>query len=206
MSVSDTDNRAGTAPDPWDIGFGAVVLVGALVALFVWFPADIRGGFFHTNAVGRREPGDAFFPIILASTLAVLSVIQIALALLRPRASTEDAPQARLTAQNLKFLATFLAFSGVGLAIMYWLGPLTVSVMQALGLTDADYRNLSDTAPYKYLGYVVGGFLMTVGLITWSEGRVRRGALITVIVVLATAIIVFDVLLNNVLLPPNAEF
>lgn len=204
--MSETDKHVKAAPDPWDIGFGAVVLAGALLALFVWFPADIRGGFFHTNAVGRREPGDAFFPIILASTLAVLSAIQLVLAVLRPRPQTDDAPQARLTTHNLKFLATFLAFTGAGLAIMYWLGPLTVSAMQALGLTEADYRNLTDTAPYKYLGYVVGGFLMTVGLIVWSEGRVRRGALITVVAVLATAIVVFDVVLNNVLLPPNAEF
>lgn len=200
------DKHGEAAPDPWDIGFGAVILAGSLLALFVWFPADIRGGFFHVNAVGKSEPGDAFFPIILASTLAVLSTIQLALAVLRPRPAPDGATPARLTARNFRFLATFVAFTGAGLVLMYWLGPLTVWAMQAAGLTEADYRNLTDTAPYKYLGYVVGGFLMTVGLIAWSEGRVRRGAVLTVVVVLATAIVVFDVLLHNVLLPPNAEF
>ena len=186
------------------MGFGVVFLAGSLLALFVWFPADIRGGFFHVNAIGRSEPGDAFFPILLAATLAALSVVQLATAILRPPPGSE--PQPRLTVRNIRFLALFVAIIAAGLVIMFWLGPTVVWVMQALGLTEAEYRHLTDTAPYKYIGYVVGGFLMTVGLIVWGEGRLRRVGLVTVIMVLAMAIIIFDVLLTNVLLPPNAEF
>ncbi len=47
------------ARDPWNIGFGAVVLVSALLALTVWFPNDIKGGFIDLNQVGKPEPGDA---------------------------------------------------------------------------------------------------------------------------------------------------
>ncbi|RMD62601.1 MAG: hypothetical protein D6826_06995 [Alphaproteobacteria bacterium] len=206
MPKSEPDRRKRTAPDPWDIGFGAVLLAGSLLALFVWFPADIRGGFFHVNAIGRSEPGDAFFPVILASTLALLSAVQLALAVLRPRPPAADAASGRLTARNLRFLVIFIAITATGLAVMYWLGPLVVWLMRAWGLSDAEYRHLSDTAPYKYIGYVVGGFLMTLGLIVWSEGRIRRGAIVTVVVVLAMAITIFDLLLTNVLLPPNAEF
>lgn len=202
--MSDLDERGRAAPDPWDVGFGVVFLAGSLLALLVWFPADIRGGFFHVNAIGRSEPGDAFFPILLAATLVTLSVVQLTAAILRPPPAGE--PRLRLTVRNMRFLALFVAITAAGLAIMFWLGPVVVWGMQALGLTEAEYRHLTDTAPYKYIGYVVGGFLMTVGLIVWGEGRIRRVGLVTVIVVLATAIVIFDVLLTNVLLPPNAEF
>lgn len=202
--MSELGERRRAAPDPWDVGFGVVVLAGSLLALFVWFPADIRGGFFHVNAIGRSEPGDAFFPILLTATLGLLSVVQLAMAILRPPPDGECQP--RLTVSNIRFLALFVAIVAAGLAIMFWLGPAVVWTMQALGLTEAEYRHLTDTAPYKYIGYVVGGFLMTVGLIVWGEGRLRRVGVVTVVVVLASAIVIFDVLLTNVLLPPNAEF
>lgn len=193
------------APDPWDIGFGVIVFIGALLALFVWFPLDIRGGFFNINQIGRSEPGDAFFPILLASALALLSLIQMALVLLRPTPS-DASVQAKLTLENVKFLTLFLIITSSGLAIMFWLGPVVVWAMRETGLIDATYRQLTDTAPYKYLGYVVGGFLMTISLIAWTEGRVRLLSVLTVSVMLALFILIFDILLNNVLLPPNAEF
>jgi len=89
---------------------------------------------------------------------------------------------------------------------MYGLGPLTVAVLNSVGLLDADYRQLTDTAPYKYIGYVVGGFLMTITLIAWTEGRIRRQSVIAVVLTLIVAIIIFDVVLKNVLLPPNADY
>lgn len=202
MSAGGTQNQGRRKPDPWDLGFGAVVLAAALLALFVWFPADIRGGFYHVNAIGKTEPGDAFFPVLLAVTLAVLSGVQLLLSLLRGAPATGG----RLTARNLRFLATFVAICGLGLLIMYALGPVTVWLLRELGLLDAQYRNLTDTAPYKYLGYLAGGFLMTLALIAWTEGRIRLVAVITVLAVQAVAILIFDGLLTNVLLPPNAEF
>lgn len=194
------------APNPWDIGFGVIVLAGALLSLFVWFPADIPTGFFFTNAIGREEPGDAFFPIILATLLSILSAIQLVSALFKNR--TEDLPSAPavLTLQNLRFLLIFAFIMFAGLSVMYWLGPMTVSLLKALGIIDADYRQLTDTAPYKYLGYVVGGFLMTIILIAWTEGQIRPRSILAVLITLTVAIIIFDVVLKNVLLPPNADF
>ena len=78
--------------------------------------------------------------------------------------------------------------------------------MREMGWTDAQYRHLTDTPPYKYIGYVTGGLVMSLTLIGWTEGRLRRSAVIAVISVLVVAIVVFDGLLTNVLLPPNAEF
>jgi hypothetical protein len=202
---NDTSKRG--APDPWDIGFGVVIFLGSMLALFVWFPADIPTGFFFINAIGREEPGDAFFPIMLAVLLAILSLIQVTLAIFGARPANEDGtPTPTLTVGNFKFLVLFIAISMIGYAIMYWLGPLTVSALNAGGLLDADYRQLTDTAPYKYIGYVVGGFLMTITLIAWTEGRIRRQSVIAVLLTLIIAIVIFDVVLKNVLLPPNADY
>ncbi len=205
MLSNDTSKNG--APDPWDIGFGVVVLLGSLLALFVWFPADIPTGFFFINAIGREEPGDAFFPIMLAVLLAILSVIQVALAIFSARSANEDdAPLTMLTVSNFKFLFLFIMISLAGYAIMYWLGPLTVTALNSVGVLDADYRQLTDTAPYKYIGDVVGGFLMTITLIAWTEGRIRRQSVIAVLLTLIIAIIIFDVVLKNVLFPPNADY
>jgi hypothetical protein len=205
--VLSNDTSKNGAPDPWDIGFGVVVFLGSLLALFVWFPADIPTGFFFINAIGREEPGDSFFPIMLAVLLLILSIIQLGLAVFRARPANEDGtPTPTLTLSNFKFLFLFVVISMVGYAIMYGLGPLTVAVLNSVGLLDADYRQLTDTAPYKYIGYVVGGFLMTITLIAWTEGRIRRQSVIAVVLTLIVAIIIFDVVLKNVLLPPNADY
>ncbi len=195
-----------TAPNPWDIGFGVAVLGFALWSLFFWFPADIPTGFFFINSVGREEPGDAFFPILLASLLAALSVIQLLLSWRRRRPDAEREESGRITWPNLKFLAIFLLVVGIGLGLMYWLGPLTVTAMNAIGLLEGTYRNFSDTVPYKYLGYLAGGAVIALTLIAWVEGRLRPVAVMTVIGVLAVAVLLFDVALKNVLLPPNADF
>ncbi|MEZ5739040.1 MAG: hypothetical protein R3E68_05935 [Burkholderiaceae bacterium] len=204
--MTSPDPKRRQAPDPWDIGFGVVVLVSALLAIFVWFPADIRGGFFNTTPIGKIEPGDAFFPVLLASTLALLSALQLTVSLLKGSPPHRDGEPSRLTRQNLRFLAIFLSICAIGLGIMFTLGPATVWIMRELGLTDAQYRHLTDTAPYKYIGYVVGGLIMTLALIVWTEGRLRRSAVIAVVAVLVVAIGVFDGLLTNVLIPPNADY
>jgi hypothetical protein len=191
------------ARDPWDIGFGVVVLAAALVSLFLWFPNDIRGGFIDINQVGKPEPGDAFFPVLLAVLLLALGAGQLLFALFgrEPRA-----PPGRLTPDNLKFLAGSYAIVAAGLAVMYWLGPLVVEALRALEATERTYRQLTDTVPYKYLGYVVGGILMAVGLIVRVEGLVRPRAVLAVVVVLTLLVVVLDVLLYNIQLPPNADY
>jgi len=202
--LNQTTKRA--APDPWDIGFGVVVLAGALLALFVWFPADIPTGFFHTNAIGREEPGDAFFPIILALLLLLLSVLHLSMSLFRSWQGRAAPVTGELTVQNFTFLGAFMVIMVISLAIMYWLGPLTVAALNIIGWLDTSYRALSDTAPYKFIGYVIGGFVMTITLIAWTEGRIRWVSVLSVLITLTIAILIFDLLLKNVLLPPNADY
>jgi len=191
------------ARDPWNIGFGVVMSTLSLLTLLVWIPNDIKGGFIDINQMGKPEPGDAFFPVILASLLLLLSAGQLARALFSHRPQPLSGT---LTLANLKFLLTFYLIVFAGLTIMYWFGPLVVDTMRTMGFIDNTYRQLADTVPYKYLGYGVGGFLMTMGLIAWVEGTVRPRAILTVIIVLALLILVLDILLYNIQLPPNADF
>lgn len=197
-----TDNQY-PARTPWNIGFGVVVLVAALFALLIWIPNDIRGGFIDINQIGKPEPGDAFFPIILASLIIILSMGQLAVALFSSKPQPESG---RLTANNLKSLFLFYVIVMTGLAIMYWLGPLVVDALRAASFFDSTYRQLIDTAPYKYLGFMAGGFLMTLGLIAWAEGTIRPRAIFSVVIVLGFLILVLDILLYNIQLPPNADF
>lgn len=206
MSVANQSQRA--APNPWDIGFGAVVLAASTAALLFWFPNDIKGGFIETGIGGKPEPGDAFFPVLLGIALLGLSVVHLVVTILgrAPRSPFLDESAGRLTPGNLSFFFLFHAIVVAGLAIMYWLGPLTVQALNAFGTIDVGYRQLVDTAPYKYLGYLVGGFLMTITLITWAEGGLRRRAVFTAALVLAVLVLIFDILLTNIQLPPNANY
>lgn len=201
MPATNADQRA--ARDPWDIGFGVVVLAFSLISLLVWFPNDIRGGFIVTNQVGKPEPGDAFFPVLLAGLMGTLAACQILFAVFRPRA---EAQGSRITADNIRFLAGFCLTVAVGLAIMYWLGPLAVAALNDLGVMDKTYKQLTDAYPYKLIGYVVGGFVMTLALIARAEGRIRPIGVVTVILVIAALIFILDILLYNIQLPPNADY
>lgn len=194
------------APDPWDIGFGAVLFVFALLALFVWFPNDIRGGFVEVDHAGKPEPGDAFFPVLLTSAILVLSASHVLRSLLLRRHSDEARTTARLTRDDLIFLVLFNLLVCAGLAAMYWLGPLVTAVAGFVSASDLTYRQLVDTVPYKYVGYGIGGFVMTATLIAWAEAGLRWQAVLAVLGVIAASIIVFDVLLINVQLPPNADY
>ena len=189
--------------DPWDIGFGVVVLAFAMLSLFVWFPNDIKGGVIVINQIGKPEPGDAFFPVILASLIGLLGLGQLTIALFRPQARAQGG---RLTLENGVFLAGFCVILGIGLALMYWFGPAVVSVLHALGLNEHTYRQLTDTVPYKYLGYVAGGLVMTTLMVVRAEGMVRMRALLTVVLVVVFLVFVIDGLLYNVQLPPNADY
>ncbi len=191
------------ARDPWNVGFGAVVSIAALITLLIWIPNDIKGGFIEINQIGKPEPGDAFFPIILASLVLVLSTGQLVGAVF---SSKPQEASGKLTAHNLKFLFLFYTIVLAGLTVMYWLGPLVVDALRSTGVIDNTYRQLVDTAPYKYLGYVTGGFLMTTGLIAWAEGSIRPQAVLTVAIVIGTLIFVLDILLYNIQIPPNADF
>ncbi|MEM9592525.1 MAG: hypothetical protein AAF967_14605 [Pseudomonadota bacterium] len=201
-----TTQKTEAAPDPWDIGFGAALFVFALLAIFVWFPNDIRGAFVETDHAGKPEPGDAFFPVLLAGAILVLSATHVLKSLLLRKHAGDEPSQAGLNRDDLIFLVFFNLIVVSALAAMFWLGPLAVAVANAVSGNDLTYRQLVDTVPYKYIGYGFGGFVMTASLIAWAEAGLRWQAILAVVSVIAVSIVVFDILLINVQLPPNADY
>lgn len=195
-----------TALNPWELGFGAVTFISAMLMLTVWIPNDMLGGFIDPDPTGKLEPGDAFFPTLVAVTLLILSLIQLGNAAINRVKLNAEPGIGKLTLEDMKFLSIFYIIVLGGLTIIYWLGPLTVDALRGLGLLDLTYRQLIDTPPYKYLGFLAGGFGMTCGLIYMAEKKLRPVAIFAVLGVLAGAILIFDILLSNVQLPPNADF
>ncbi|MDP7426160.1 MAG: hypothetical protein QF394_12185, partial [Rhodospirillales bacterium] len=59
--------------------------------------------------------------------------------------------------------------------------------------------------PYKYLGYVLGGFFMVFGLIRVVENRFSASAAWASIIAVLVLTILYDVPFENLLLPPNGD-
>ncbi|WP_371229888.1 hypothetical protein [Roseovarius sp. 2305UL8-3] len=174
----------------------------ALFALTFWFPNDIKGGFLETTIAGKSAPGDAFFPVILAILIAVLAAVQVLQGVLLRLGGETSTNAQYITLDNLKFLSVLAVIVGICLALMYWLGPFVV----ALSGQEATYRQLIDTVPFKYVGFAVGGGFLTCTLIFWAEGKASMRAVLVSLVLIAVLILVFDVALNNVQLPPNSDY
>lgn len=183
-------------------GFGFALTAFCLLALLVWFPNDIRGGFVEQSPAGKPAPGDSFFPILLTGTMLVLGLVQV----LRALAGRAGAPGGRIERANLVFLVRFLALVVAGLAVMAWTGPAAVWALGAAGLIEpAPYRAYADTAPIKHLGFVAGAVLISVVLIAWAEGGLRPRAPLAALLTVLALIVVFDLLLRNVPIPPNGD-
>ena len=182
--------------DPWDLGFGLAAVAFALGALFLWFPNDMRGGFTELSPGGDEAPGDAFFPTLLACGILVLGLVQSGAAL-RTQGPTLSG---RIGRGNLAFLAGFLVLFAVGIALLAFSGPLLAEWTGA-----PPYRQLSDTVPWKWIGFVLGGFVLGYGPIVAVERRLKITSALVVLAALVILILVFDGLLADIRLPPNAD-
>lgn len=192
------DHREGAraASDPWGIGFGIAAVALAVIALLVWFPNDIRGGFTELSPGGDIAPGDAFFPTLLTLGILTLGMLQVAVAL-RTRSKPSEG---RIERCNILFLAGFLAVFFIGIGVMQAAGPLLVALMDA-----GSYRALSDTVPWKYVGFVFGALIVGLAPLLAVERRLRLKPALVVLAAIVVLILVFDVLLADIRLPPNAN-
>lgn len=184
----------------WEVGIGAVGFLFAMIALVFWFPNDIKGNFMEVTRAGVQEPGDAFFPILLASLIGFFSLIQLITGAVR--SSFDRKASGYISARNVVYLTILSSIVLTSLALMYWTGPIVVEILAVA----ENYRQVIDTRPYKYIGYITGGFFMTFSLITWAEGQIRKRNAIVSALLLLLLISVFDLALNNIQLPPNADF
>jgi len=179
-----------------------IALAGALLAalaLFVWIPADSETAMIETF---RRQTylGDAFLPSVAAAAMLFAALGQIAVTLVRPR----DRWGPRLFDHvTVSFFLSFTFIVGLSLALMFWAGPL---LWDMLGDDERTYRQMRDTAPWKYLGFVLGGMFMVGGIITLIEGRLKPRTLVLAFGFTAFLILIFDVPFSTILLPPNGDW
>ena len=173
--------------DRW---LGLVFLLFAAALAFVWVPLDTETGL--AEVVRRRlRPGDALGPTVAAAVIGLGALM----VMLRP------GQHGGLTAGHLRWLLLLLAIFAVSFAVMRWAGPLAVEIAGA-----GDYRALRATAPWMYIGYLLGGTLMVFGLHV-AVAR-KAGPLALMVAVLATLALtlLYGLPFDDILLPPNGDF
>ncbi len=185
--------------DFWSLGVAAVVAAFALATLLFWIPADIESGVVETFR-RRTIIGDALAPTVVTVGMLAVAGLFAATELLRPR--RESAPPDR---QSLIFVVRVAAAIALGLALMVYTGPLTVDAIDAAGGEIGSYRQLRDTFPYKYLGYLFGGTVLVGGIIAVVEQRLTRGAAAAALLATLILIVLYDLPFDDILLPPNGD-
>lgn len=177
--------------DRANVLLGLLACAMALMVALIWVPLDTSTGLIEKV---RRQVtiGDGLAPTLAAGFILLGGLLVL---LFEP---TENAR--RVTPRNLLFLCTFLLIVCVAFMIMRWAGP----AIGALILEDG-YRPLRDTAPWKYIGFILGGTILIAGLIGLVEGRVSlRGVVLGLLAALAL-IAVYDLPFDDLLLPPNGD-
>ncbi|MFT5507299.1 MAG: hypothetical protein ACI89J_000363 [Hyphomicrobiaceae bacterium] len=188
----------------WNLGLALCFIAASLLTLFVWIPNDIESGVLIEE---RRsiDVGDALAPTAAAIAVLITSIALLLSSLLANRNAVSSEPPVGVSRSNLISIVTMALLLIVSLQLMVWGGPLTVKVLQSVGVALPEYRLLTDTIPYKYVGFVVGGFTLVCGLITWIEGRTGWRVVFTAIAAVVVLIIVYDVPFDSLLLPPNGS-
>lgn len=185
--------------DPWSLGIAAVVAAFALLTLGLWIPADVESGVVETFR-RRTVIGDAMAPTVVAIAMIVAAALLAVSAVLGPRRD-EAAPDR----QSVLFVARIAAVIALGLGLMSYTGPLTVDAINALGGAIGSYRELRDTIPYKYLGYLIGGAVTVGGAIAVVEQRLTRGAVVAGVLAAVALAVLYDLPFDDLLLPPNGD-
>ena len=72
-------------------------------------------------------------------------------------------------------------------------------------LDGGEYRLLRDTAPWKYLGFVVGGTFMIFTLMSLADGRLRLMRLAMALLVTVIMALLYDLPFDDLQLPPNGD-
>lgn len=189
----------------WNAIIGLGSLVFALITLFVWIPQTVESGVIEQV---RRQVviGDAMAPTMWAIGLGVLGLLLAVANLLKLREGDDGDPQTGgPTWANLRYLALLLVIVFGALVLMMVAGPAAVKLAQAFGSDVDNYRALRATRPWKYIGYMAGGFVMIFGLMSYIAHRLSwRLALLAAAAVVVMAL-AYDLPFKNLLLPPNGD-
>lgn len=180
-----------------DFWIATFFLAFSVIALAFWIPLDIESGIIEK--VRRREKmGDALFPTCIAAAMLLTSLVSAVIAFFGKPGAPDQRP-------GLGFLAKFLGIMVLSLLLMRFAGPVAVEVANLVGSGERSYRNLRDTAPWKYAGFVLGGIAMTGGLIALVQGRMTGRALLIGAGAVLALILLYDLPFDDILLPPNGD-
>ncbi|MEM6637384.1 MAG: hypothetical protein AAF667_15995 [Pseudomonadota bacterium] len=163
-------------------------LAAALLLILVWIPLDSGTGLVERV---RRSLviGDALGPTVAGAVIALGAL----LLLLRPQAMTG------LTRPNVIWMASLLALFALSMALMRYAGPLA-----AIGM-EGGYRPLRATAPWNYIGFLLGGTFLVGGLTGIATKRLAfRDFAIGFAAALLIALL-YDVPFDDLVLPPNGD-
>jgi len=174
---------------------GIVIVLASLLILSVWVPNDIETGVIER--VRRRTVlGDSLLPVFAASVLLLSGAL---LSIGRPSENRG------LTVANLRFIFGMGLIFVVTLVVMRFAGPLLVDVAgDVVGAPDG-YRALRDTAPWKYIGFVLGGAAMILSTVWMAERRIGGAVIVTALAAVLGIIMLFDIPFDDLLLPPNGD-
>lgn len=190
----------------------ALAAVGfSLLALLAWIPFDIESGILEKH---RRTVyiGDAMLPTLCAGLMLLCSLGLLAGSLFRRRKTPADsvgtaASGATAAAKGILSLQIkILILMVLSLVVLFYLGSIAVWLAGTIGIETGSYRELRDTVPWKYLGFITGGSILVGGLISLIENRFRMMNIAIGIMVSLLLILIFDLPFEDLLLPPNGDF
>jgi hypothetical protein len=181
-----------TSPNRSETVLALACVVLALVVAFVWVPMDTDSGLFEK--VRRRVTiGDALAPTLAAGFLGLGGLLLWAEGRRGP---------GNVSVANLWYLGQLLLIFTVGFAIMRWAGPLAVSLF---GDEETPYRALRDTAPWKFIGFVLGGTTIITALMMGAETKRSIRPVLMALAAVIALILLYDVPFDDLLLPPNGD-
>lgn len=185
-----------------EIWLAIFFVVFAGLAVFVWAPLDSETAAIYEF---RRQVsiGDAMLPMVAGGGILLFSVAHLMLQLHRQSQAEDQPPFDRAT---ILFFVNFGGVLALSLALMFWAGPLALSLFGPTGDEPVTYRQMRSTFPWKYIGFVLGGFTLVFGLTSLIEGRIRWVRVFSAILTVLALIFIFDVPFDTTLLPPNGDF
>ncbi|WP_147127071.1 hypothetical protein [Shimia ponticola] len=177
--------RNGFSADRW---LALIVLAFALLVIFVWAPMDTDTGI--VERVRRKFViGDALGPTVAGAVIAIGAL----LLLLRP--GTDRA----LSHENLLWIVALCALFAIALWLMRYAGPV------ALAWSESGYRPLRATAPWHYIGFLLGGTVLVGGLTGLAKRKLSiRDFAIGFAASLVIALM-YDLPFDDLILPPNGD-
>lgn len=181
-----------------DQRLGALLVLFAALLVFVWVPMDVDSGYI-VKARRQVSIGDALAPTV-AGVFLVIGGLGLLLFGGSRVEREEPLDVAAIRFAGLLFIVYFASFS-----VMLLVGPLAVSLLNFATGSEQEYRLLRDAAPWKYLGFAVGGTLAVASTVSLLEGRVTLRAVLVGLAAVAAMIVVYDLPFDDLLLPPNGD-